>query len=460
MVSRGFRKRGCAVSTITRVKSPITLAAEMLKRGNEPDAGGAQGHVHISGAECERLAGEWGVELCDPSWFWTRKRWEQHQGGGEGIEPPPKDDDDDRVSDRVKDGNRRPDGTPWPTDDPAWDGKEYIPKGTVGCVVLDATGTLAVATSTGGLTNKLPGRIGDTPTFGAGFWAEEWLDSASVSAPAYASASAPASAGPPLSTPVLKELGVAVQSYIPNAAPLASLLTQAQHHLAKTKIIDTFRNCFSSSSTTSSSYAGSSCTQHDDHPPTVYYPNEKPHPKPQPHAVALGGTGKLDLSYSRLLKQTTQTNTLTLLPLHQATATPFSGSPPPAPSPPLSNSATIPRPPFNKPLAGWPIPTGNSSNQRALVGVARKAKAKAASLGSRWWMEKAEFVGVLIGRCGGLGWMRGTRGGVWCLRRSIDRMDSLFDADFELFLLVLSCSCCCKTLVSIIIPSAAPRTPA
>lgn len=55
-----------------------------------------------------------------------------------------------------------------------WDGKEYLPQGTVGAVVLDRFGSIAVATSTGGLTNKLPGRIGDTPSLGAGFWAEEW----------------------------------------------------------------------------------------------------------------------------------------------------------------------------------------------------------------------------------------------------------------------------------------------
>ena len=58
--------------------------------------------------------------------------------------------------------------------DDGWDGKEYLPQGTVGCVALDHDGTLCVATSTGGLTNKLPCRIGDTPTIGAGFWAEEW----------------------------------------------------------------------------------------------------------------------------------------------------------------------------------------------------------------------------------------------------------------------------------------------
>jgi L-asparaginase len=46
--------------------------------------------------------------------------------------------------------------------------------GTCGAVALDSQGVIAVATSTGGLTNKLTGRIGDTPTLGAGFWAEEW----------------------------------------------------------------------------------------------------------------------------------------------------------------------------------------------------------------------------------------------------------------------------------------------
>jgi isoaspartyl peptidase/L-asparaginase-like protein (Ntn-hydrolase superfamily) len=50
----------------------------------------------------------------------------------------------------------------------------YLPQGTVGAVALDDHGNLAVATSTGGVTNKLPGRIGDTPTPGAGFWAEYW----------------------------------------------------------------------------------------------------------------------------------------------------------------------------------------------------------------------------------------------------------------------------------------------
>ena len=61
------------------------------------------------------------------------------------------------------------------TDEVNWNGKDYLPQGTVGAVVLDSTGTICAATSTGGLTNKLPGRNRrDTPTIGAGFWSEEW----------------------------------------------------------------------------------------------------------------------------------------------------------------------------------------------------------------------------------------------------------------------------------------------
>ena len=47
-------------------------------------------------------------------------------------------------------------------------------QGTCGAVALDAEGVVCAATSTGGMTNKLAGRVGDTPTLGAGFWAEEW----------------------------------------------------------------------------------------------------------------------------------------------------------------------------------------------------------------------------------------------------------------------------------------------
>ena len=172
MVSSGRRKRGAAVSLIKHVKHPINLAAEILRKGDDDDAGGAQGHVHISGPSAEELATEWKLELCEETYFWTRQRWEEHCRGlgrsGDSIN-----------GSRVEHLPLRPDGQPWPTDDPAWNGHDYLPQGTVGCVVMDRSGTVAVATSTGGLTNKLPGRIGDTPTFGAGFWAEEWASAPS-----------------------------------------------------------------------------------------------------------------------------------------------------------------------------------------------------------------------------------------------------------------------------------------
>ncbi|MCJ1351014.1 MAG: hypothetical protein MMC33_000996 [Icmadophila ericetorum] len=192
MVSRGYRKRGVGVSLLKRVKSPIKLAREMLIRGetdgnpnggnNGGDSGdpaggsgGAQGHCFLSGETVEGLAKEWGLEMVDEKYFWTKKRWEEHKAGlgKEGENIP----DWDEMG--KKDGSGWLENKDGETDgDIDWNGHDYLPQGTVGCVCLDQTGTLCVATSTGGLTNKLPGRIGDTPTLGAGFWAEEWPVSA------------------------------------------------------------------------------------------------------------------------------------------------------------------------------------------------------------------------------------------------------------------------------------------
>ncbi len=172
MVTNRYHKRYCAATLLTRVKNPIKFAREMLIRGghdgpsngncgNDSDPTGgaadAQGHSCLSGSGAEKLAKAWGLELVDPKYFWTRKRWEQHRKGlGK-----PTTIDGAAVSEH--------------DEGEGWDGVEYLPQGTVGCVALDRDGTLCVATSTGGLTNKLAGRIGDTPTSGAGFWAEEWI---------------------------------------------------------------------------------------------------------------------------------------------------------------------------------------------------------------------------------------------------------------------------------------------
>lgn len=173
MVSKGYRKRGCGVVLIKHVKNPILLAKEILVRGetdgdgdhnggeSDPSGGtgGAQGHCVLGGPTVEALARKWGLDMVPESHHWTKKRWDEHKRG------------------LLRSGVSNPHWTQnpkWPPEEESWDGREYLPQGTVGCVAMDRSGILCVATSTGGLTNKLSGRIGDTPTIGAGFWAEEW----------------------------------------------------------------------------------------------------------------------------------------------------------------------------------------------------------------------------------------------------------------------------------------------
>ncbi|GAB1742943.1 hypothetical protein NU219Hw_g8645t1 [Hortaea werneckii] len=186
-----YRKRGVGVMKVRRVRNPILLAKEMLERGNADDGGGAQGHVQLEGETCEDLAREWGLEIVRPSYFWTRKRWDEHRRGlglessdklyrehrrradRGGSEEKAEEDEDDDIAGSLKFAGGEGDDGFW-AGDVSWDGREYLPQGTVGAVVLDRSGMTCVATSTGGITNKLPGRIGDTPTLGAGFWAEEW----------------------------------------------------------------------------------------------------------------------------------------------------------------------------------------------------------------------------------------------------------------------------------------------
>ncbi|KAI1656444.1 N-terminal nucleophile aminohydrolase [Daldinia decipiens] len=176
MVSRGHAKRGVGVTGLRRVKNPILLAKAMLEHGDkdlsrknqsglaQPDllteSGGletadldvpsAQAHTLIHGETAETLAKMYGLELVDPKYFFTQHRWDEHV----------------RALEKEKAGKGLA----------TWSAEEYLPQGTCGAVALDTNGVLCVATSTGGLTNKLTGRIGDTPVVGAGFWAEEWVE--------------------------------------------------------------------------------------------------------------------------------------------------------------------------------------------------------------------------------------------------------------------------------------------
>lgn len=138
-----------AVAGITTVKSPILAArAVMLKSP----------HVMLTGKGAETFAIEQGLEIVDPSYFFDQRRYDQLQRLQQQEEG------------NAKEGSIQ-------EHDPVIDNKKF---GTVGAVALDRYGNLAAGTSTGGMTNKRWGRIGDSPIIGAGTYASN--ESCAVSA--------------------------------------------------------------------------------------------------------------------------------------------------------------------------------------------------------------------------------------------------------------------------------------
>ena len=110
-----------AVAGVTDIKNPITAARAVMEQSE---------HVMMAGHGASVFAEQVGLEIVDPSYFYTKNRFESYQ---KAI---------------AKDKH-----------------------GTVGCVALDKTGNLCAGTSTGGMTNKKYGRIGDAPIIGAGTYA-------------------------------------------------------------------------------------------------------------------------------------------------------------------------------------------------------------------------------------------------------------------------------------------------
>ena len=109
-----------AVARVKTVKNPISAARKVMEE---------TWHVMLSGDGADKFAKEQGLDIVDPNYFYTQRRW-----------------------DSLK--------------------KIQVEKhGTVGCVALDKHGNLAAGTSTGGLTNKRWGRVGDSPIIGAGTYA-------------------------------------------------------------------------------------------------------------------------------------------------------------------------------------------------------------------------------------------------------------------------------------------------
>jgi beta-aspartyl-peptidase (threonine type) len=128
-VMDGQTLKAGAVGGLKRVKNPIEVARAVMEKSP---------HVLFSGEGAELFAEQIGLEMVDPKYFYTEERW--------------------RALERVRGNEMR-------------ELSDQDRHGTVGAVALDQAGNLAAATSTGGNTNKLPGRIGDTPIVGAGTYA-------------------------------------------------------------------------------------------------------------------------------------------------------------------------------------------------------------------------------------------------------------------------------------------------
>src|SRR5256885_4375111 len=127
-----------AVACLRHIKNPILLARLVMEKS---------GHVMMDGEGAEVFARENGIELVDQKYFFTQERWEALQ----------------KIKAAEKDRTGGAGKAVFITDQDR--------HGTVGAVALDKNGNLAAATSTGGTTNKRPGRVGDTPVIGAGTYA-------------------------------------------------------------------------------------------------------------------------------------------------------------------------------------------------------------------------------------------------------------------------------------------------
>ncbi len=120
-IMSGKDQNAGAVASVSRVKNPIKLARYIMEHTK---------HVLMAGLGAERIAKQGKLELVDPSYFYSEEKLQ-----------------------RVRKQKA----------------KEI---GTVGALAMDKLGNITAGTSTGGMTNKLPGRIGDSPIIGAGTWAQ------------------------------------------------------------------------------------------------------------------------------------------------------------------------------------------------------------------------------------------------------------------------------------------------
>jgi beta-aspartyl-peptidase (threonine type) len=127
-IMEGYSLNAGAVAGVTDIKNPINAAREVMLNSE---------HVFLSGKGASAFAKKQNLEMVPNKYFYTDQRYESLM----------------RLKKRERERTRE-DNT-----------------GTVGCVVLDTKGNLCAGTSTGGMTNKKYGRIGDAPVIGAGTYA-------------------------------------------------------------------------------------------------------------------------------------------------------------------------------------------------------------------------------------------------------------------------------------------------
>ena len=137
-IMEGAGKRAGAVGGVQVIKNPITAARAVMEKSK---------HVLFVGRGAEVFAAQQGLDLVDPSYFWTEMRWKAIQEVWQK-----------EAEERKRQGAIEP--------------LKKLEYGTVGAVALDAKGDLAAGTSTGGMTGKMPGRVGDSPIIGAGTYAD------------------------------------------------------------------------------------------------------------------------------------------------------------------------------------------------------------------------------------------------------------------------------------------------
>ncbi|NML29314.1 isoaspartyl peptidase/L-asparaginase family protein [Paraburkholderia antibiotica] len=145
-----------AICCVKRVRNPILAARRVLEHSD---------HVLFTGDGAEAFAAAQGLEFVDNSYFDTDARYRQWQLAREQQRPMLDHDGASLAAAAAAQRNAEP--TPHEPIDP---NRKF---GTVGAVALDRHGHLAAATSTGGVTNKQVGRVGDTPLIGAGCYADD-----------------------------------------------------------------------------------------------------------------------------------------------------------------------------------------------------------------------------------------------------------------------------------------------